>query len=189
MLFVFLPVFRYIFTRMESSSYFEFNPLKLPKICHVFEYVTSRTSIALGKSRKYTHEKAVAEMAQKVHDIWLSADCPPKSIKTIKKLYAKLVLQRKKIKKKHARRTFEEKVWNILSDNVEGQVFDEEFFKEQITSWKTQMEKTVNPLFTKAVADKEKAKEAREKRKKAQYFNLEQASMLEVDRAVHQVIE
>ena len=82
-----------------SGDPFMLNPLKLPKVGHVINFVTSRTSKSLGRAKLDTNS-AVNLMAKEVHAIWTAADCPPKAIKTIKILYKKLILEKKKKKKK-----------------------------------------------------------------------------------------
>ena len=50
-------------------------------------------------------------MVKQVHEIWSEADCPPKSLKSMKKMYNKLILEKKvlvKNKKKYEIRKFDE---------------------------------------------------------------------------------
>ena len=83
-----------------QDDHFEFNELKLRKVEHVLEFVTSRTSKSLGGA-KWDSNTAVHDMAKEIHSIWTRADCPPKSILTIKKMYKKLVLERKSLSKRN----------------------------------------------------------------------------------------
>ena len=75
---------------------FNFNNKKLPKNKHVLEYVFSRTS---HFTKKISNSKAISDMAEEVHGIWTSANCPPKSTISIEKMFGKLVLEKKRIKK------------------------------------------------------------------------------------------
>ena len=176
----------------NQAKLFQFNKLKLPKVDHVIEYVTSRTSKHLSVSQSQDHSTAVHRMAMEVHDIWAAADCPPKSVYSIKKMFEKMILQRKVLRKKNKKyeiRKLEESVFDVLADekNRSGLVFDIAFYDEQRISWQSRMEATVNPIFEEEAEEDMEIKKAKQKKIRGQYSNFEVADSSEVDRFIHQV--
>ena len=135
---------------------------------------------------------------KQVHYIWTQADCPPRTQNTMKKLFDQLVMDRKvliKNKKSKSRnennelRRFDDAVWDVLAEEQHrlGLTFDIKFFEEQKLTWKSQMEKTINPEFEKEVEEKDDTKKKKEKRIGSQYENFDLASTKDVDLAIHQV--
>ena len=171
-----------------DTSTFQLNKLKLPKVIHVLDYVASRTS----SSTPISHDQAVLNLAKEVHQIWTNADCPPKSVVSIVKCFERLLLEKKRIKKKnkpHENRKFEDRVFDVLTDQQFriGLTFDSEFYEEQRTTWKSQMEKFVNPSFIEEEASKEVIKQAKAKKKKNQFADFSVASIHDVNQVIHEV--
>lgn len=175
-----------------DTTIFQLNMLKLPKVIHVLEYVASRTSSSIPIAARLSHTQAVLEMAKEVHQIWANADCPPKSVKSIAKCFERLLLEKKRInknKKPHENRKFEDRVFDVLTDQEFrlGLTFDSEFYEEQKTTWKSQMEKFVNPTFIEEEAEKEEKKQAKAKKKKSQFADFSVASIHDVNQVIHEV--
>ena len=132
------------------------------------------------------------DLAKEVHHIWANADCPPKSVKSIAKCFERLLLEKKRInknKKPHENRKFEDRVFDVLTDQEFrlGLTFDSEFYEEQKTTWKSQMEKFVNPTFIEEEAEKEEKKQAKAKKKKSQFADFSVASIHDVNQVIHEV--
>ena len=175
----------------HSGGFFEFNKLKLPKIGHVIEFVTSRTDRSLGAA-KLNKSNAVAEMVNQVHSIWVKAYHPPKTKKSMRKMFSNLTLTRKKLqkkKKKHELRKLDNEVWDVLADQTlrEGLMFDIEFYKEQKSNWESQMEVTVNPEFNVQVEKEKTRTDKKIRRKKIQYSDAQLASNSEINLAIYKV--
>ena len=178
-------------TSSGEVEYFQFNPFKLPKQEHVLEFVSSRTSSSHGRP-KNDLGLVVSEMTRQVRAIWSKADCPPKSIPSVKKMYTKLVQDKKALVRKKQRyelRKFDEKVWDILADEVnrEGLTFDIDFYDEQRVTWDRKMEESVNPDYEEEIEDNNNLQQAKQGRIKSQYASFETASSCEVDLAIHKV--
>lgn len=173
-----------------SSGGYELNKLKLPKIEHVLEFVSSRTGRHLGGAKK-DRNKVIADMVNQVRSIWLKAHCPPKTTKSMKKMYEKLLLKRKKLAKKnrkHALRKLDNEIWDVLAEESErgGLIFDTDFYEDQKNKWERQMEVTVNDEFRDQEQRIKSFTNKRLKRKENEYANLQPASSTEISLAIHQ---
>ena len=178
-------------TSSGEAEHFQFNQFKLPKQEHVLEFVSSRTSASQGRP-KTDLGSVLNQMTNQVHAIWSKADCPPKSIPSLKKMYTKLVQEKKALlrkNQKHELRKFDEKVWDVLADEVnrEGLTFDIDFYDEQRVTWDRKMEKSVNPDYEEEIEDNNNLQQAKQGRIKSQYASFETASSCEMDLAIHKV--
>ena len=134
----------------SSSGYTNFSGKKLPKVSEVFEFISSRTSSAKGKT-KFSHTEAVALMSESLRKIWVSADCAPKHVKHIKIQYESMYKAWKVLKNKSKPvelRKFENRVFDIVQSEryrKPGDTFDETFYNEQLTTYNLQMDKAIKP--------------------------------------------
>ena len=179
-------------TQSAVTQYFQFNNRKLPKVNHVIEYVKSRTSKHLPVKDQYGLSIAIRQMANDVHVIWSEADCPPKSIPSIIKLFGKLTKKIKVLKKNLKRyelRKLDESVFDVLAEEKDrsGFVFDINFYDEQRISWKAQMEIKVNPDFERELEEDLDKQNTSKKRIRSQFSNFEVADSQEVDKVIHKV--
>ena len=74
-----------IFTEEEIRNEFKLPRHQLPLVIDCIRYVVSRTTKLSGKDgRTISHGSVVEELAEKLHEVWMSADCCPSSVVRIK---------------------------------------------------------------------------------------------------------
>ena len=171
---------------MEGNN---FTGKKLPKNSHVLQFVHSLTS---DHKNSVSKKEAIFKLAVTVHNIWVKADCPPKSKSNIVKAFERLEKDTRMLKKKNKKneiRKLDEEFFDVLRDEKfrQNMTFDEKFYNDQKTSYHLQIEVGVNSEFLVEEVEKSIKTQKQRFRRENQKANFKMASLAELDQVISQV--